>query len=60
MILANFNFTNFARNFISWFLGVLITYMFIQFTVKYVLGIKSSKHDESVEKTQEKSEEKSN
>jgi large-conductance mechanosensitive channel len=39
---VKFDFTAFSRNFISWFLGVIITYIFIQITVKYILGIKSS------------------
>ena len=33
----------FLQNLISWFLGVLITYIFIQYTVKMLLGISGSK-----------------
>lgn len=33
------NITVFLQNFISWFLGVLITYVFIQYTVKKLFGI---------------------
>jgi len=36
---VKFNFIEFFRNFISWLLGVLITYSFIQITIKYILGI---------------------
>ena len=39
---VKFDLTTFSRNFISWFLGVIITYIFIKITVKYILGIKSS------------------
>ena len=42
-----FDFTAFSRNFISWLLGVVITYIFIQVTVKYILGIQNTnKKDE--------------
>jgi len=34
-----FNVTLFLQNLISWFLGVLITYIFIQYTVKAIFGI---------------------
>ena len=34
-----FNVTLFLQNLISWFLGVLITYIFIQYTVKALFGI---------------------
>ena len=47
---VKFDFTAFSRNFISWFLGVIITYIFIQVTVKYILGIKSSDQSKDVSK----------
>lgn len=34
-----FNFKIFLQNLISWILGVLVTYIFIQYTVKKILGI---------------------
>ena len=34
-----YNVLGFSRNFISWLLGVVITYIFIQIAVKYILGI---------------------
>jgi len=34
-----FNVLGFSRNFISWILGVVITYIFIQIAVIYILGI---------------------
>jgi large-conductance mechanosensitive channel len=34
-----YNALGFSRNFISWLLGVVITYIFIQIAVKYILGI---------------------
>jgi large-conductance mechanosensitive channel len=40
---VKFNITLFFQNLISWFLGVLITYLFIQYTVKFLFGISSSK-----------------
>lgn len=43
---VNFNLTAFSQNLISWFLGVIITYIFIQITVKYILGISSDKLEE--------------
>jgi large-conductance mechanosensitive channel len=46
---VKFNFTDFFRNFISWLLGVLITYAFIQITVKYILGINKKSNDKSKE-----------
>ena len=42
------NITVFLQNLISWFLGVLITYVFIQYTVKKIFGI--SETDKLVEK----------
>ena len=36
---VKFNVVLFFQNLISWFLGVLITYLFIQYTVKFVFGI---------------------
>jgi large-conductance mechanosensitive channel len=36
---VKFNVVLFFQNLISWFLGVLITYLFIQFTVNYLFGI---------------------
>jgi hypothetical protein len=35
----------FFQNLISWFLGVLITYIFIQFTVNYLFGISGVEKD---------------
>ena len=39
---VKFDFTAFSRNFISWGLGVIITYIFIQITIKYIIGINNS------------------
>ena len=48
---VKFNITIFLQNFISWFLGVLITYIFIQYTVKKLFGI--SETDKVQEKENE-------
>lgn len=40
---VKFNVVLFFQNLISWALGVLITYLFIQYTVKMILGISGSK-----------------
>ena len=45
------NITVFLQNLISWFLGVLITYIFIQYTVKKIFGI--SETDKVQEKENE-------
>jgi hypothetical protein len=36
---VNFNITLFFQNLISWFLGIAITYIFIQYAVKRLLGV---------------------
>lgn len=41
-----FNLKIFFQNLISWILGVLVTYIFIQFTVKKILGISDDKKDD--------------
>lgn len=41
-----FNLKLFFQNLISWILGVLITYIFIQLTVKKLLGIGDDKKDD--------------
>ena len=40
---VKFNIVLFFQNLISWFLGVLITYLFIQYTVKFLFGISGEK-----------------
>lgn len=40
---VKFNITTFFQNFISWVLGIVITYIFIQYAVKKLFGI--SKED---------------
>jgi large-conductance mechanosensitive channel len=47
---VKFNVVLFFQNLISWFLGVLITYLFIQYTVKFVFGISGSKTETETEK----------
>jgi large-conductance mechanosensitive channel len=42
---VKFNVVLFFQNLISWILGVLITYLFIQYTVKMLLGISGSKSE---------------
>jgi large-conductance mechanosensitive channel len=42
---VKFNMVLFFQNLISWFLGVLITYIFIQFTVNYLFGISGVEKD---------------
>jgi large-conductance mechanosensitive channel len=42
---VKFNMVLFFQNLISWFLGVLITYIFIQFTVNYLFGISGTEKD---------------
>ena len=40
---VKFNVVLFFQNLISWVLGVLITYLFIQYTVKFLFGISGAK-----------------
>jgi large-conductance mechanosensitive channel len=49
---VKFNVVLFFQNLISWILGVLITYLFIQYTIKMFLGISGSTSD--IEKEKEK------
>ena len=50
---VKFNVTVFLQNFISWFLGVLITYIFIQYTVKKLFGISEVEKAEDKDKENE-------
>ena len=54
------NVTVFLQNFISWFLGVLITYIFIQYTVKKLFGISEVEKAQEKEKEKEKENEEKN
>jgi large-conductance mechanosensitive channel len=47
---VKFNVVLFFQNLISWFLGVLITYLFIQYTVKFLFGISGEKPETETDK----------
>ncbi len=57
---VKFNITIFLQNLISWFLGVLITYIFIQYTVKKLFGISEVEKAQEKEKEKEKENEEKN
>lgn len=51
---VKFNITVFLQNFISWFLGIIITYIFIQYAVKIIFGISGTEKDTEKDKDAEK------
>ena len=57
---VKFNITIFLQNLISWFLGVLITYIFIQYTVKKLFGISETDKVEDKDKDKENGEKNKN